>query len=31
MLNELKNNYPDVLFSIFQSKLFLETKNFLWY
>jgi hypothetical protein len=29
MLNELKNNYPDVLFSIFQSKLFLETKNFL--
>ena len=29
LLNELKKNYPDVLFSIFQSKLFLETKSFL--
>ena len=29
LLNELKRNYPDVLFSILQSKLFLETKSFL--
>lgn len=29
ILNELKKNYPDVLFSVFKSKLFLETKSFL--